>query len=99
MKAKLDMMKMIIDNPDAYPDKVLIAETKDMARVLTPNKLNIISALGKKKPQNIEQLAKLLGRSKDAVTKDLNLLENFAVVGFKGKKPYLDKDAIIIELR
>jgi len=96
---KIDIMKRIVDNPDAYPDKILIAETKDMTRVLTPNKLKIISVLSKNKPENIEQLAKLLNRSKDAVTKDLNFLEDFAVVGFKGKKPYLDKDAIIIELR
>jgi predicted transcriptional regulator len=81
---------------------VYFANIKEMRRVLTERRLDILKTVRDQKPSSVYQLAKILGRDLKNVIQDLSYLQELGIVaitetGFK-KVPHFDYDRISIEV-
>ena len=98
------LIDLSIEYPDLTPDRILIIDTnkEKLHRLLTPSRLELISVLKEKSPKSVGELAKLLNRPIESVSKDLNILENYGILEFiktgKQKQPKLEKEMLLIPL-
>jgi len=75
---------LLADQKKSIPKQKIISfeHAKEMHAFLTNAKLNLIAAI-RKNPNSISGLAKVLGRSRAAVNKDIQLLESIGIVKSK----------------
>jgi predicted transcriptional regulator len=81
---------------------VYFANLKEMRRVLTERRLDILKTIRDQKPSSVYQLAKILDRDLKNVIQDLSYLQELGIVaitqtGVK-KVPHFDYDRISIEV-
>lgn len=93
-------VKAGIDCPELSPDKVLIIDEKTMAKIITPKRVEMITAIRTHKPKNVNDLANILKRKQEAVSRDLSILHNYGVLDFlivnKTKVPKIEKPLLLI---
>jgi len=81
---------------------VYFANLKEMRRVLTEKRLEILKTIRDRKPSSVYELAKMLDRDLKNVLQDLSYLRELGIVaitetGLK-KVPHFDYDRISIEV-
>ena len=81
---------------------IYFASLKEMRRVLTERRLEILKTIRDRKPSSVYELAKMLDRDLKNVLQDLAYLEELGIVsvtetGVK-KVPHFDYDRISIEV-
>lgn len=100
-----EMIEKAINYPDLTPDKlVIISLTEEGHRsILTPERIKLLLTIKHKRPKNVGELAEMVGRRKDAVSRDLNILKNYGFLELiqhgKEKRPIVEKEAIMMSLR
>ncbi len=81
-------------------EKIVVDSLDTLRRVLTPERLRILHVIRTRKPESIYELAKILGRDRSSVMKDLEYLKLLGLVEFeeldRKKKPIVTYDEIII---
>jgi predicted transcriptional regulator len=81
---------------------IYFASLKEMRRVLTEKRLEILKAIRDQKPSSVYELAKMVDRDLKNVLQDLSYLQDLGIVsvidtGMK-KVPHFDYDRISIEV-
>lgn len=93
-----------IKHPEITPDKVLIInlENECLDKIFTPARKEILEVIKHKNPKNIGDIARLVDRSMESVSRDLRILENYGLVEMehigREKIPHLEKDLLLIPL-
>lgn len=91
----------VIDGTIKAPDKAVIFHITDdkMFETITRKRLELIKVIKKRTPKSIVELAGLVNRTKQAVDRDLKILEKNALISLekKGKTvtPVVEKEAVI----
>jgi len=101
-----DIIEEIISDPskfDKMPDNMIFA--KDYAtlhKILTEKRLELIDAIKEHPKENIDSLSKILKRKREAISRDLRILQSMGIVNIKtiGKNriPFIQKQYIVVPL-
>jgi len=101
-----DIIEEIISDPskfDKMPDNMIFA--KDYAtlhKILTEKRLELIDAIKEHPKENIDSLSKILKRKREAISRDLRILQSMGIVKMKtiGKNriPFIQKQYIVVPL-
>jgi predicted transcriptional regulator len=97
------LLKGILDGTIDIPDNALVfLEPETMNEIITPKRLELISLIKKKRPSSVNKLASLSGRLKQAVVRDLKILEKYGLVMMERKgryaKPVLKRKYVLFSL-
>jgi len=98
------MVEEAIKNPESAPDKVIVISLTDEEknRILTPERLKLMRIIKEKKPKSVNELAKLVDRRMDAVSRDLKILKFYGFLELiqsgKQKIPKMKKETLLISL-
>lgn len=98
------MIDLSLDKPELVPKRVLIIRLtrQTLEKIFTSGRMNLIRAIKKEKPESVGELAKLVKRPVESVSRDLRILENFGILSFvrtgKKKTPGIEKDILMIPL-
>lgn len=97
------IIKGIIDETIDLPDNAIIFDPEILLEIFTRKRLELIQFINTCKPQSIQELAKITGRRKQAVFRDLKLLERNELVKLakKGKTvtPTVERKMAILNLQ
>lgn len=94
-------VKGVIDGTVKAPDNAVIFHITDeqLFETVTRKRLELIRVIRKNTPTSVIDLAKMVNRTKQAVDRDLKILEKNDLISLerKGKKvtPLVEKDAVI----
>jgi len=94
-------VKGVIDGTVKAPDNAIVFHITDdqMFETITRKRLELIRVIKRKTPQSIIELAQMVNRTKQAVDRDLKILEKNDLVSLerKGKNvtPVVEKEALI----
>ncbi len=98
------MIDFALEKPELSPSKILVISLskKTSDKVFTPGRMDLVRTIKNDKPKSVSNLAKLVKRPIEAVSRDLRILENYGILEFvrsgKTKKPKIDKEMILIPL-
>jgi len=98
------MVEEAIKHPELAPERVIVISLteEEKENILTPKRLELIRTIKKQKPKSVKELAEIVGRRVDAVSRDLKILENYGFLELlqvgKQKQPLIEKDALLIPL-
>lgn len=98
------MIDFALEKPELAPSRVLVINLSKstLEKVLTPGRMNLVRKIREKKPKSVGELAKLMNRPIESVSRDLRILENYGLLSLvqigKIKKPEIDKDVLMIPL-
>jgi len=108
IKAKANSIKSfvrgVIDGTLNVPDKAIIYHLTDekMMETITKKRLELLRTIKTRRPSSIKELAALVKRTKQAVDRDLKILEKNELVSLKkeGKTamPHLERELIVFSL-
>lgn len=91
-----------LEFPDIAPERVVTIEPEVLKKILTPGRLELIKTIRKRKPENITELCRLVKRSKESVSRDLKVLENYGILDMieqgRTKKPVQIKEALMVRI-
>ena len=98
-----NLIKGVVKETVSVPDNALVfLDYNDLLEVFTKKRLELIKLIDKEKPKSLQELAKLTDRKKQAINRDLRILENHEVVKFEKKGrvviPRLNKKMIMLPL-
>ncbi len=83
--------------------KTLILDKTLAPKIFTPKKIELLEAIIEKKPGSVTELARMTGRARENVIRDLRYLEGLNLVRFeerKGKKVLkVDTEQILIPIQ
>lgn len=98
------MIDFALERPELSPSRVLVVSLSKgtLEKILTPGRIDLIREMREKKPESVGELAELVKRPLESVSRDLNILENYGILSLvksgKTKKPEIEKDMIMIPL-
>ncbi len=84
------------------PHKIVARTAEDIGKILTQERLRLLSIIREKRPESISELARLLKRKESNVHNDLTFLEGVGLLELKEGKnhvrrvPVVDYDALHI---
>ncbi|MBI4170308.1 MAG: helix-turn-helix domain-containing protein [Candidatus Aenigmarchaeota archaeon] len=93
-----------IKNPEMTPDRVLIIELKSdiVEKIFTPARKEILELIKTKEPETVGEIAKLVNRPIESISRDMKILENYGLIELvqigQTKKPKIEKDMLVITL-
>lgn len=101
-----DIVESIIGEPenfDRIPDNMLFAKDYEtIHQILTEKRLELIRTIKGNPNKNIDALAEILHRKREAVSRDLGILEEMGIIKLKrkgkSKIPVVQKQYIIVTL-
>ena len=99
------MIDFALEKPELVPSKVLVIRLSKttLEKILTPSRIDLIRGIREKKPKSIGELAELVKRPLESVSRDLSILENYGLLSLvkigKIKKPKIEKDILMIPLK
>lgn len=99
------MVEKAIKYPDLTPDNLIIISLteEEHKSILTSERIKLLLTIKHKKPKTVGELAEMIHRRKDAVSRDLSILKNYGFLELiqqgKNKKPVVKKEAIMIPLK
>lgn len=98
----LDMfVRMQQEYPEISPDKVLIIDMKTMEKIATPSRVALMEAIRKNSPESVNELAKIVKRPQESVSRDLTILNNYGILEFvrsgKKRKPVVEKEILAVQ--
>ena len=94
-------------------DKGILNETIDISdnaiitlpestSIFTKKRLELIEAIKSFRPQSVQELAKITKRAKQAVTRDLKILERFEIVRLEKKGrtslPIVEREVVVLAI-
>lgn len=86
-------------DPEMSPDRVLIVEFEVLKDIVTPARTELVKAIREHRPQSVGELAKLVKRRQESVSRDLNILHNYGLLEFvrmgKSRIPKIDKRIMV----
>ena len=98
------MVKFSVEYPDLAPDRLLVIDMgKDtFEKILSSSRLEMIKAINNSKPKSVGELAKMLERPVESVSRDLKIPSNYGILELiqvgKMKKPVIEKDMLLVPL-
>jgi len=96
-----------VERREEFREEKIVVESLDaLRRVLTPERLRILQVIRNRNPSSVYELAKMLGRDRAAVTRDLEVLELLGLVEFeeerkgkrKSRRPIVPYDEIEVSI-
>ena len=102
-KTTKEIIRGIINETIKLPNNAIIFDPEVLLEIFTRKRLELIQYINSCKPQSIQELAELTGRKKQAVFRDLKILERNELVKLikKGKTviPTVQRKMVILNLR
>ena len=98
------MIDYAVENPGDAPSRMFVINfgKSGMSTLFTPARSEILRTIIQKKPHTVGELVKELKRPKEAVSRDLRVLENYGLLSFsktgRQKTPKVEKDIITMPL-
>ncbi len=82
----LEVARKTDKGEDVSYEKLVFESYEAFRKVLTPERLKIMHVIREKEPKSVYELAKILGRDRRNVIKDLEILELLGLVEFEEEK-------------
>ncbi len=82
----LEVARKTDKGEDVSYEKLVFESYEAFRKVLTPERLKILHVIREKEPKSVYELAKILGRNRRNVIKDLEILELLGLVEFEEEK-------------
>jgi len=87
-------------------EKIVVSNLDDLRKILTDERIRVLQVIKSENPSSVYELAKLLGRDRAAVIRDLEILRNLGLVEFveerkgrrKVKRPVVPYDEIDVSI-
>lgn len=97
-------IKNIIKNAERIPDNALVfLDYKDLLEIITRKRLELIDLIARNNLSSLKELTKLTKRSKQAINRDLRILERHEILKFEkeGKNiiPRLNKEIFLFQVK
>ena len=98
------MIQDAVRHPELYPDRLtfVLLDEETERKVLTPQRLRLLKTLRRREVGSISELAEILKRPIESVSRDLKLLETYGFVRLerngRNKRPRVTKELIAIPL-
>jgi len=97
-----EIYKKVKERKGQSEERIVLHSISDLNKILTPQRYRLICMLKKKKPRSINILAKLLGRDRANVQRDLKYLEGLGLVSLEEHKlettPTFNFEKILVEI-
>ena len=97
-----DLYKKVKDRKTKSEERIVLTSISDLNKILTPARLKLIRTIKKKNPKSISVLAKLLGRDRANVYRDLKYLEGLGLISLEQHKlettPIFNFEKIHVEI-
>ena len=97
-----DMYNKVKNRKIKSEERIVLTSISDLNKILTPARLRLIRTIKKKNPRSISVLAKLLGRDRANVYRDLKYLEGLGLIFLEEHKmettPIFDFEKIHVEI-
>ena len=91
----------IVNETSDLPDNAILA-LPESTTILTKKRLELIEAIKVHHPQSVQELAKITKRAKQAITRDLKILERFEIVKLEKKGrtslPTVEREVIVLAI-
>ncbi len=91
----------ILNKTIDFPDNTLISLPSSTS-LFTKKRLELIEQIKSKNPQSVQELAKITKRAKQAVTRDLKILERFGIIRLEKKGrtaiPIVERQIVILSI-
>mgnify|MGYP001599674146 CR=1 FL=1 len=92
-----------LNYPELTPDKLLVMDEKLLTKIATPAKMELVKVIKAKSPRSVGELARLVKRPVESVSRDLKTLCFHGLVELvqagKEKKPRTVKEVLVIPLK
>lgn len=97
-------IKQLLKNPESIPDNALIfLDYRDLLEIFTKKRLEIMNIISKNNLSSLQELVKITKRKKQAINRDLRILERHEVLKLekKGKNviPRINKKIILFQIQ
>lgn len=99
------MIDFALEKPELAPSRILVINLSKstLGKVLTVGRMNLVREIREKKPESVGELAEIVKRPLESVSRDLGILENYGLLNLvkigKTKKPEIEKDILMIPLK
>ncbi len=97
-----DIYKKVKNRKAKSEERIVLTSISDLNKILTPARLKLIRTIKKKNPKSISVLAKLLGRDRANVYRDLKYLEGLGLISLEQHKmvttPIFNFEKIHVEI-
>ncbi len=97
-----NLYKKVKDRKTKSVERIVLTSISDLNKILTPARLKLIRTIKKKNPRSISVLAKLLGRDRANVYRNLKYLEGLGLISLEQHKmettPIFDFEKIHVEI-
>jgi len=91
----------IVNETSDLPDNAILA-LPESTTIFTKKRLELIEAIKVHHPQSVQELAKITKRAKQAITRDLKILERFEIVKLEKKGrtslPTVEREVIVLAI-
>ena len=77
------------------PHQILARTAEDIGKILTRERLRLLSVIREKKPESISELARMLERKESNVHNDLTFLEGIGLLELKEGKNHIRKAPVV----
>lgn len=106
---KKEEIKHIIDlldkleelDPSFSPDRILIIDFDVLEGLVTHGRMELVKTIRDKNPQSVGELAKLVKRPQESVSRDLTILHNYGILESvktgKIRKPKIEKQIMVVQ--
>lgn len=88
--------------PDSDKAVIFVRDAKMVSKILSEKRLELMRAIKEHSDYNVSQLARLLDRKQEAVSRDLSLLRRYGIVDIKRKErgvyPEVKPTHVLIEI-
>ena len=106
VKELIEIARRIETGEDVRDDSLVFESYEAFRKILTPERLRILQVIREKEPRSVYELAKVLGRDRRNVIKDLEILETLGLVEFseeergkrKSRRPVVPYDEIVVSI-
>ena len=99
-----NLVNFSVEYPDLAPERVLIMDMskESFEKILSPSRLDLIRTINMKNPKSVGELADILDRPVESISRDLKILSNYGILELvqigKTKKPVIEKDMLLVPL-
>jgi len=91
----------IINDTIDIPDNAILT-LPESTSIFTRRRLELIEIIKQKQPQSVQELARITKRAKQAVTRDLKILERFEIVKLKKRGrislPLVEREIVVLAI-
>jgi len=98
------MIDFALEKPELAPSRLLVINMgkENLEKILTPARMELVRTVKENKPESVGELAKMVKRPVESVSRDLKILENYGLLAFvqvgKHKRPKIEKDVLMVPL-